>query len=67
MKELAEKLSQEKGILYPVECDLSNLEGILDTFQKILEEFGPISLLINNAAVLIPSSITGKKLIICLK
>lgn len=60
MKELAERLSDEKGVLYPMKCDLSEAENILETFQKILEDFGPISVLINNAAVLIPSNITGK-------
>lgn len=60
MNELADKLSYEKGVLHPVECDLRNLEGTLETFQRILEEYGPISILINNAAVLFPSNITGK-------
>lgn len=60
MKELAEKLSEEKGVLHPIECDLNNLEQTLETFQKILEDFGPISILVNNAAVLIPSNIRGK-------
>lgn len=59
MKEFAEKLSDEKGVLNPIECDLSNPEAILETFQKILVDFGPISILINNAGVLLPSNITG--------
>lgn len=60
MKELADKLSDERGVLHPIECDLRNLEGTLEAFQRILEDFGPISILINNAAVLFPSNITGK-------
>lgn len=59
MEELAEKLSEEKGVLHPIQCDLSDLEGVLENFQKVLEDFGPISILINNAAVLIPSNLTG--------
>lgn len=67
MKELADKLSEERGVLHPIECDLRNLEGTLEAFQKILEDFGPISILINNAAVLFPSNITGKTLAFTVK
>lgn len=64
MEELAEKLSEEKGVLHPIQCDLGDLEGVIEIFQKILEDFGPISILINNAAVLIPSNITGRQCIV---
>lgn len=60
IEELREQLSDEKGILYPVKCDLSNKDNILETFLWIDETLGPISILVNNAAMWNNSTLIGR-------
>lgn len=54
--ELAEKLSGQKGKLFPVKTDISNEEEILRAFKWIKENLGPIHILINNAGIGLPNS-----------
>ncbi|XP_018572867.1 farnesol dehydrogenase-like [Anoplophora glabripennis] len=51
MEALAQKLTNQKGKLYPIKTDLSKEEDILNAFKWIKENLGPIHILINNAAV----------------
>lgn len=59
VQELYNKVCDEKGKLYPVECDLGEPKEIIATFKWIDDNIGPISILVNNAALLIPSTLTG--------
>ncbi|KAJ8971423.1 hypothetical protein NQ317_018158, partial [Molorchus minor] len=52
MDELAKKLANKKGKLYPVKTDISKEEDILNAFKWIKENLGPIHVLVNNAGVL---------------
>lgn len=60
MQEVYGRVNGEKGSFYPVECDLGDTSEIEATFKWIEDTFGPISILVNNAALLIPSTLTGK-------
>lgn len=52
MEEAAKKLAGKKGKLHAFKADFSKEEDILKTFKWINENLGPVSILINNAAVL---------------
>lgn len=58
-QELSESLEGEAGLFYPVECDLTDKNSIEEAFLWIEKNLGAISILINNAALLIPSTLTG--------
>ncbi|XP_018576001.1 farnesol dehydrogenase-like isoform X2 [Anoplophora glabripennis] len=49
---LAQKLSNKKGKLYPVQTDITKEEDIINAFKWIKENLGPIHILVNNAGVL---------------
>lgn len=57
LEALANQLSAEKGKVYPFKCDLTNQEEILTTFKKITTEVGPIHILINNAGMVLATTI----------
>lgn len=59
MKELEDSLSGEKGKFYPMYCDMSKEEDILNAFQWIEENLGGVSILINNAGLTQPTSLMG--------
>lgn len=48
---LSKQLSNEKGKLYAVKCDLTKEEDILNAFKWTSENVGQIHILINNAGV----------------
>lgn len=50
------------GKLKAYKCDCSNEKEIASTMQSVLTDFGPISVLINNAAILAPMKLTGNPL-----
>lgn len=51
VEELAAKLKDDKGKLYAVRADLMKKEDILEAFDWIGKNVGPISILINNAGL----------------
>nr|XP_023022923.1 farnesol dehydrogenase-like [Leptinotarsa decemlineata] len=51
MEELARTLSGKRGYLYPVKCDITVESDILDAFQYVKNNLGPIHVLVNNAGV----------------
>lgn len=51
LEELAAKLSNQKGQIYPIQTDLSKEEEILNAFKIIKEKLGSVSILVNNAGV----------------
>lgn len=59
IEELKEELLDEKGTLYPVQCDISDKDKLLETFVWIDDTLGPISIMINNAAVVFPTTLIG--------
>ncbi|KAJ8971420.1 hypothetical protein NQ317_018155 [Molorchus minor] len=52
LDELAKKLANKKGKLYPVKTDISKEEDILNAFKWIKENLGPVHILVNNAGIL---------------
>ncbi|KAL1517896.1 hypothetical protein ABEB36_001600 [Hypothenemus hampei] len=58
IEELSKKLSNQKGKLYALKCDLSKEQDILKAYQWIEENVGHPQILINNAGVILKSSIT---------
>ncbi|KAJ8971429.1 hypothetical protein NQ317_018164 [Molorchus minor] len=52
LNELAKKLANKKGKLYPVKTDISKEEDILNAFKWIKENLGPVHILVNNAGIL---------------
>lgn len=63
--ELIEKqkkqLAKEKGKVYPVQCDISENDKLVETFEWIEKNLGPISIIVNNAAVWPADSLLGNK------
>ncbi|XP_028140115.1 farnesol dehydrogenase [Diabrotica virgifera virgifera] len=53
LDELAQKLSSKKGKFFPYTGDVSKEENIVKAFSWTKENVGPVSVLINNAAVLL--------------
>uniref|UniRef100_A0A6P7FUT9 Farnesol dehydrogenase-like n=1 Tax=Diabrotica virgifera virgifera TaxID=50390 RepID=A0A6P7FUT9_DIAVI len=53
LDELAQKLSSKKGKFFPYTGDVSKEEDIVKAFSWTKENVGPVSVLINNAAVLL--------------
>lgn len=60
IQELKEQFLDEKSKLYPINCDLSNNESLMEIFTWIEGTLGPISILINNAEAWYPDSLIGK-------
>ncbi|CAH1184552.1 unnamed protein product [Phyllotreta striolata] len=51
VEELGSKLANEPGKLYAVRADLTKKEDILEAFEWIENNVGPVSILINNAGI----------------
>lgn len=51
MDELMETLKGCKGVFHPIEVDITKEEDIINAFQYIIENLGPIHVLINNAGI----------------
>lgn len=58
LDELAKRLTNKKGKLYSIKVDMMQEKEILEAFKWTTDNLGPISILINNAAVLIPKLLT---------
>lgn len=52
-----EKKKQIKDGYYSVQADLTNEDDILKTFKWIEQDIGPVSILINNAGIMVESSL----------
>ena len=50
-KETAQRLDPSGEILFPVKCDVSNREQVRESVAKVVEHFGTIDILVNNAAI----------------
>lgn len=59
IEELSNDLADQPAKLYAVKCDISNEEDILEAFEWIKSNVGPISILINNAGVTRPTTLIG--------
>ncbi|KAF5290417.1 hypothetical protein FQR65_LT11594 [Abscondita terminalis] len=57
LEELGSSLAEESGTFHARQCDVSNDEDIFATFEWIEETLGPVSILINAAGVLKPSTL----------
>lgn len=58
VEHLAKSLQGEKGQLYAVQCDVREEEDIINAFQWVNENLGPIYVLVNNAGVLQNTSLS---------
>lgn len=52
IEEFAKELGETSGKIYARKCDVSDMKSVKETFQWIEKQFGSISILINNAAIL---------------
>lgn len=52
IEEFAKELGETSGKIYARKCDVSDMQSIKETFQWIEQQFGSISILVNNAAIL---------------
>lgn len=59
MQELSKKLSGESGKLYALKCDLSDEDEILKCFTWVENTLGGISILVNNAGIVQPTTLRG--------
>ncbi|XP_076268041.1 farnesol dehydrogenase-like [Rhynchophorus ferrugineus] len=57
IEDLAKQLSGEKGKLKAYKCDMTKEQDILSTFKRITEELGPIHVLVNNAGLMLPTTL----------
>lgn len=60
MQEITKRLVNAKGIFYPIKCDVTNEQEVLEAFKHAKNNFGGVDILINNAGVAFPSTIIGK-------
>lgn len=60
LENLKHSLTEEVGSFHFKECDLSQEQDIVNAFEWIDETFGGISILVNAAGVLRPTSMLGK-------
>lgn len=65
MEELAESLANESvGRFQPIRCDVSREENILKAFKWIRDNLGPVHILVNNAGLTRPTTLTSIIIII---
>lgn len=58
VEELAKKLANKPGKLHAFKADMTKEENILDAFQWTKKNIGPVSILVNNAGVAKPATLT---------
>lgn len=64
MEELAKTLEGEEGKFYPVRCDVTKEENILRAFKWITDNLGPVHILVNNAGLTRPTTLTSNFLVL---
>lgn len=52
------------GTFHIIQCDVTNESEIKETFKRIHQEIGPVSVLINNAGVLHATQLQGKAIFV---
>ncbi|MFC1935377.1 SDR family NAD(P)-dependent oxidoreductase [Chloroflexota bacterium] len=55
IRQTAQDIQQEGGEALPVPCDLSDEEQVKAMVQQVMERYGQIDVLVNNAGIMIPS------------
>ncbi|KAG7187981.1 hypothetical protein KM043_013937 [Ampulex compressa] len=58
IRQLASRLTSERGKLYPMACDVTKEEDILSVFRWVEEELGGADILVNNAGIIHSQPIT---------
>ena len=61
IEEMIYSMTDAPGELYALKCDMSEENQILEAFAWVKENLGPISVLINNAGFIRPTTLTGKR------
>lgn len=63
LEELKTRVEEQKlpGKIYPMRCDVSKEEEILNVFKWIKEELGEVNVLVNNAAIIVNEKIIGEE------
>ncbi|XP_068900161.1 farnesol dehydrogenase-like [Tenebrio molitor] len=51
VEELACSLADQLGALFPISCDVTKEDNILEAFKWVVENVGPVHILINNAGL----------------
>jgi len=59
-QELSKSLQSETGKLHAIKCDVTKNSDIETAFKWVKDNLGGVDILINNAAVLLISPLTGK-------
>ena len=57
-------LTDAPGELFALKCDMSKEEEILEAFNWVKENVGPVSVLVNNAGFIRPTTLLGKRRIV---
>lgn len=52
IEEYAREMGETPGKIYSRKCDVSDMQSVKETFQWIEQQFGSISIVVNNAAIL---------------
>ncbi|XP_044262330.1 farnesol dehydrogenase-like [Tribolium madens] len=58
VEKLAKKLQGKKGKLVAVKVDITKEEDIIKGFKWVLDNLGPVHILVNNAGILQPTNLT---------
>lgn len=61
MVSLKNKLAKKQGKFHPYKCDISVESDILNAFDNIKKNIGPISILVNNAGIVSNSTLVEGK------
>jgi NAD(P)-dependent dehydrogenase (short-subunit alcohol dehydrogenase family) len=56
----------QRGIFYPKVCDITNERAVQDVFVWVDDALGGVSVLVNNAGIIIRTSLLGKCLLLLL-
>ena len=59
-QELSKSLQLETGKMYSIKCDVTKKSDIETAFKWVKDNLGGVDILINNAAVALPTSLIGK-------
>ncbi|CAH0549082.1 unnamed protein product, partial [Brassicogethes aeneus] len=57
---LSKTLTEESGKLYAIKCDITREDDVIKYFTWIVNNIGPIHVLINNAYLMKPANLTSK-------
>ena len=60
LEEVTKEIKSAGGVVHPYKCNLRDRNEIHNTAEKVKQEVGEVSLLVNNAGI-----VTGKKFMDC--